>query len=151
MWGAGAVLAALLALGAASAAHAQEQLAQAQGQQQRSRPAPAPAQPPPPPPEIPPAYDGDMLKLAEVMGSLAFLSELCGAQAEPWRQRMARLIEAENPSPARRERMAAAYNAGFRGFALTYRLCTDNAREAMGRLAGDGDRLTRALSTRFGG
>jgi uncharacterized protein (TIGR02301 family) len=142
-------LVALFALLAHVALFAHGALAQPLPQRPRTAPA-APAQPPPAP-ELPPAYEGDMLKLAEVMGSLAFLSELCGASAEPWRERMARLIEAEGPSPARRDRLAGAYNAGFRGFALTYRLCTDNAREAMARLGSDGDRLARALAARFGG
>jgi uncharacterized protein (TIGR02301 family) len=115
------------------------------------------ARPPAPPPpavvEPPPtAYEPDLLKLADVLGSLAFLRELCGASEAPeWRARMTDLIEAEGTSPGRRERMAGAYNRGYRGFALTYRTCTAAALEAVDRLSADGERLSRRLAGRFGG
>jgi uncharacterized protein (TIGR02301 family) len=84
----------------------------------------------------PTAYEPDMLRLAEVIGSLAFLRQLCGgAEAQAWRVRMTELLDAEGTTPGRKERLAGAYNRGFRGFALTYRTCTAAAEEATVRLS----------------
>jgi uncharacterized protein (TIGR02301 family) len=112
-----------------------------------------PAPPQPPAPEAPPtAYEPDLLRMAEIVGSLAFLRQLCGgAEAAQWRKRMADLLEAEGTTQGRRERLAGAYNRGFRGYALTYRSCTSAAIEATTRLTQDGERLSRALAGRFGG
>jgi uncharacterized protein (TIGR02301 family) len=100
----------------------------------------------------PTAYEPDMLRLAEVIGSLAFLRQLCGgAEAQAWRVRMTELLDAEGTTPGRKERLAGAYNRGFRGFALTYRTCTAAAEEATVRLSADGERLSRILAGRFGG
>ncbi|MGL4727201.1 MAG: TIGR02301 family protein, partial [Bosea sp. (in: a-proteobacteria)] len=116
------------------------------------QPAPSQAPAPEPPPEPLPPYNTDLMKLSEVMGAIAFLRTLCtGADEAIWRDRMAMLIESEARTPPRREALAGAYNQGFRGYALTYRSCTESAQEALVRLARDGDRLSRALSGRFGG
>ncbi len=123
---------------------------QLMAQQQR----PAQARPPAPPAAEPPpaAYEPDLLKLAEIMGSLTFLRQLCsGSDAQRWRQRMQELLEAEGTSAGRKERLAGAYNRGFSSYALTYRNCTGSAKEATARLSGDGDKLSRRISGRFGG
>ena len=141
---AGATIALVLALAMPAAALAQQGTGRTQP---RSPEAPAvPAEP------APTAYEPDMLRLAEVIGSLAFLRQLCGgAEAPAWRARMAELLDAEGTTPGRRERLAGAYNRGFRGFALTYRTCTAAAEEATARLSADGERLSRILAGRFGG
>ena len=42
-----------------------------------------------------PGYEADLMRLAEVMGTLAFLRDLCGADdAEEWPARMQQLLEA---------------------------------------------------------
>jgi uncharacterized protein (TIGR02301 family) len=64
---------------------------------------------------------------------------------------MTELLDAEGTTPGRKERLAGAYNRGFRGFALTYRTCTAAAEEATARLSADGERLLRILAGRFGG
>jgi uncharacterized protein (TIGR02301 family) len=113
----------------------------------------APAQPSSPAPEPPPkAYEPELLQLAEVMGALAVLRELCGgADARDWPRRMAELLEVEGNTAGRRERLAGAYNRGFTSFARVHRGCTPTAEAAARRLAEDGDRLTRGLAGRFGG
>jgi uncharacterized protein (TIGR02301 family) len=127
------------------------QPAPASAQQRQQAPAkpvePAPAPEPPPPP-----YEPQLLKLAEIMGSLAYLRTLCaGKEAQDWRARMAALIEAEGRTPQRRERLTSAYNRGFRANSLTHRACTDGSQEASSRLASEGERLSRALAGRYGG
>lgn len=97
-----------------------------------------------------PAWEPELLRLAEVMGALAFLRDLCEAPDAPeWPARMQRLIEAEGG--ARGERLAGAYNRGFRAFALTYRICTPAAERAIAGYLDEGERLTRAVARRFGG
>jgi uncharacterized protein (TIGR02301 family) len=114
---------------------------------------PAEPAPPPPPPEPPPApYEGELLRLAEILGALAFLRSLCQApDAGEYPRRMQALVEAEGTTPGRRDRLVGAYNRGFRGFATTYRLCTDSAAEAIARYLREGEALSRNLAGRFGG
>jgi uncharacterized protein (TIGR02301 family) len=102
--------------------------------------------------EPPPPYEKDLLRLSEIMGSLAFLRSLCeqGDQGE-WRTRMTALIDAEAATRARKERLAGAYNKGFRNYSTTYRRCTPSANLAIERYLAEGGRLARAISGRFGG
>lgn len=127
-------------------------LAQAQRPPAATRPA-APAKEPSPPPEPPPPpYEPQLLKLAEIIGSLSYLRTLCAArEAQDWRDRMAALIEAEGRTAQRRERLTSAYNRGFRAYAATHRLCTEGSQEASARLAGEGERLASTLAGRYGG
>ncbi len=39
-----------------------------------------------------------LLRLAEVLGSLHYLRNLCGEEGTQWRDQMQKLIEAENPA-----------------------------------------------------
>ncbi len=115
--------------------------------------APAKPEEPPPPAEPPPApYERELLRLSEILGSLTFLRTLCGeSDAAEWRRRMEALLETEGTTPGRRERLAGAYNRGYRGFALTYRTCTPNAHAAVARYVREGEGLSRTLAGRFGG
>jgi uncharacterized protein (TIGR02301 family) len=115
-------------------------------------PAQAPT-PPPPPPEPPPApYEPQVLRLAELLGALAYLTELCRQpDAALWPERMSQLIEAEGTTPDRRERLAGAYNAGYRGYQQVYPVCTDNARLVIDRALDEGQRIARDLASRYSG
>lgn len=127
---------------------------QSQGQRRPAQPAaPAQAQPEPPPPEPPPPpYERELLRLSEILGSLTFLRTLCReSDAAEWRRRMEGIMEAEGTSPGRRERLAGAFNKGYRAFALTYRVCTPNAHAAVARYVREGETLSRSLAGRYGG
>ena len=50
-----------------------------------------------------------------------------------------------------KERLAGAYNRGYRGFAITYRICTASAAEATERYLKEGETLSRGIAGRFGG
>ncbi|CAN7495667.1 TIGR02301 family protein [Bosea sp. LjRoot90] len=118
-----------------------------------AQPQQRPAEPPPAEPEAPPPpYEPQLLKLAEIIGSLAYLRTLCEArEAQDWRERMAALLESEGRSPQRRERLASAYNRGYRAYSATHRTCSDGSQEASARLAVEGEKLAKALASRFGG
>jgi uncharacterized protein (TIGR02301 family) len=122
-------------------------------QQRRPAPAvPAPAAKEEPAPEPPLAYEPELLRLAEVLGTLSYMTALCGQPgSDSWPQRMAQLIEAEGATLQRKERLAGAYNRGYLGHQPAHRTCTDRARLVIDRTALQGQRLTRELASRYAG
>ena len=99
-----------------------------------------------------PLYENQLLRLSEIMGALAYLRDLCGdGDGAEYRARMATLLDAEGTTPDRRERLAGAYNRGYRGYETTYGQCTANARAAIARFVAEGGRLSRDISDRYGG
>ena len=46
-----------------------------------------------------------LMRLAEILGSLHFLRNLCGEEGDDWRLQMEGLLQSENPEPMRRARM----------------------------------------------
>ena len=112
--------------------------------------APAPA--PPQPLETTPPYEKQLLRLAEILGALAWLTELCGDRpGEQWRKQMAELMEAEATTLARRERLAGSYNRGFLGYSAMHRRCTPNAEHVITRHLDEGGRIARDVANRFSG
>ena len=106
----------------------------------------APAEPAKPAP-----YDGQLLRLAEVLGSISYLRELCGAPQEDWRRTMRQLLDSDAANePARRERLTAAYNRGYRSFAAVHGSCTLAARNAEERYRNEGATLATEIASRFG-
>jgi uncharacterized protein (TIGR02301 family) len=95
-------------------------------------------------------FDPGLMRLAEVLGSLHFLRNLCGEKGSEWRGQMEKLLEAENPDPTRRAQFIASYNRGYRSFEGTYSNCTASAAEAIGRYMKEGERLTRDIALRYG-
>src|ERR1700760_592637 len=62
-------------------------------------------------------FDGNLQRLAEIMGALHYLRGICGAnEGQKWRNEVQALIDAEAPAGDRRARMIAAFNRGYRGF-----------------------------------
>ncbi|WP_457798420.1 TIGR02301 family protein [Methylocystis sp. S23] len=98
-----------------------------------------------------PPYEGQLVRLSEVIGALAYLRELCGERdGEDWRGKMSALLDAEAPSGPRHDKYVAAFNRGFRGYELTYRACTENARTATTRYLDEAARISRDVTYRFG-
>lgn len=95
-------------------------------------------------------FEGRLMRLAEILGSLHYLRNLCGESSQEWRARMAELLEAEKPDEARRVRFVASFNRGYRSFEGTYAACTDSAIEAIDRYMKEGEDLTRDTASRFG-
>lgn len=113
-----------------------------------------PTEPPPvtSPVEPSPPYEPQLLRLAEVMGALAYLRDLCGLRdGDKWRTRMSALLDVEATSEARKERLAGAYNKGFTGYESTYRSCTPNAELVIERYLDEGGKLARDVTSRYGG
>lgn len=100
-----------------------------------------------------PPYEADLLKLSELLGALHYLRPLCGAavEAQSWRGEMQALIDAEQPSDARKARMTTAFNRGYSSYAQVYRTCTPAAVEAVHRQIQEGERLAHDIVVRYGG
>ena len=112
-------------------------------------PTPTPAATPASPPDSKP-YDPELLRLAEAMGALTTMRQLCGApDADTWRGRMQALLDAEGSPPSRKDRLAGAFNRGLQGYALTYRTCTPNARLVIRRFLDEASRIARDLGNRY--
>lgn len=97
-----------------------------------------------------PPYEGRLVRLAEVLGSLHYLRNLCGEKGNGWRSEMERLLETESPDTQRRARLVASFNRGYRSFDGTYASCTDSAVSAIDRYMREGQRLTREIVSQFG-
>jgi uncharacterized protein (TIGR02301 family) len=99
----------------------------------------------------PPPYEPQMTRLAEILGALSFLRDLCGEKdGGEWRAKMSALLEAEAQAGSRRQKLTGAFNRGFRGYEITYHDCTPNARLAIARYLDEGSRLTHEITYRYG-
>lgn len=96
-------------------------------------------------------YDAQLMRLAEILGSLHYLRHLCGEEDGGWRAQMEALLEAETPSEERREKLVASFNRGYRSFAAVYEDCTDSARQSIERYMREGEALTSDIVLRYGG
>jgi len=95
-------------------------------------------------------FDGDLQRLAEILGALHYLRALCGSnEGQQWREQMEALVDAEAPSGERRQRMVASFNRGYRGFQQTYRSCTPAAGIAIRRYLDEGARIARDITARY--
>ena len=60
-------------------------------------------------------------------------------------------MEAEAPTEGRRQRLAGAYNRGFRNYETLHRACTPNAQIIIERFLDEGGKLANEVTNRFGG
>jgi uncharacterized protein (TIGR02301 family) len=95
-------------------------------------------------------FDGDLQRLAEILGALHYLRAICGSnEGQKWREQMEALVDAEAPAGERRQRMVASFNRGYRGFQQTYRSCTPAADIAIRRYLDEGARIARDITARY--
>ena len=95
-------------------------------------------------------FEGRLLRLAEILGSIHYLRNLCGEPGNTWRDQMQAILAAENPEPALRARFVASFNSGYRSFSGVYASCTDSATAAIDRYMKEGETLSREIAVRFG-
>jgi uncharacterized protein (TIGR02301 family) len=100
--------------------------------------------------EVTAPFDGDLQRLAEILGALHYLRAVCGANEGPkWRNEMQALVDAEAPDGERRRKIVASFNRGYRGFQQTYRTCTPAADLAIRRYLDEGARISREITARY--
>jgi uncharacterized protein (TIGR02301 family) len=99
----------------------------------------------------PPPYEGDFSRLAEILGSLHYLGPLCGEkEKERWRSEMQGLLESEQPTADRRDKLIGSFNRGYQAYEQTYRNCTPAADVVIHRFLDEGAKLSRDIATRYG-
>ncbi len=98
----------------------------------------------------PAPYDGDLQRLAEILGALHYLRGICGANdGQRWRNEMQALLDAEAPNGERRTRLQVRFNRGYRGFQQTYRTCTPAADVVIRRYLDEGAKIAREIAGRY--
>ncbi|MBX9925368.1 MAG: TIGR02301 family protein [Hyphomicrobiaceae bacterium] len=91
-------------------------------------------------------YDDRLLRLAEILGAIHFLRELCGANdGLLWRERMEELIRAEGPSALRQAKLTRSFNQGYRNYQRTYATCTPTAQTTITRFVSEGQQISDTL------
>ncbi len=138
------LLAALLFSAPVAGAFAQDPPAEPEAAAPSEAEAVAPSEPPPP------IYEDKLLRLAEILGALSFLRDLCGeADGAEWRREMDGLLSAEQPPPTRRSRLIARFNHGFETYNAVYRTCTPSAELAISRYLTEGQALASDVRSRY--
>jgi len=100
----------------------------------------------PPPPDDRP-YDNDLMRLAEILGAIHYLRELCGAEeGQLWREQMKDILRNEGTTAVRRAKLVNAFNDGYRGYRRTYRACTQSATLATTRFSAEGATIAASLA-----
>ena len=97
-----------------------------------------------------PPYENQMIQLAETLGSLHYLSNLCSDKTSLWRDQMNELITAEKADTNRRKMLISAFNNSYRTYSDNYSQCTDQALKAVERFKQQGEKLTEALVAHYG-
>lgn len=95
-------------------------------------------------------FEGRLVRLAEILGSIHYLRNLCGEPGNQWREQMEAILAAENPEPPLRARFIASFNSGYRAYAGIYGACTSSATAAIDRYMKEGEELSREIAVRFG-
>jgi uncharacterized protein (TIGR02301 family) len=95
-------------------------------------------------------YESNLIRLAEILGSLQYLRNLCGEKGNQWREAMDAILITEHPGPDRRAQLVASFNRGYRTYSDIYHTCTASATEAIARYMKEGEALSRDTANRFG-
>lgn len=101
--------------------------------------------------EKPAPYDPKLMRLAEILGSVSYLRNLCKGSESEWRDLMGELLGEDTANePQRAARLTAAFNRGYRSFAATYVKCTPQAIAAEEAYRAEGATLATEITARFG-
>ena len=105
----------------------------------------APAAAQSPQPETKP-YDDKLTRLAEILGAVHYLRELCGSNdGQVWRERMREIMDGEGSSERRRAKLTRSFNNGYRSYSRTYQSCSPTAQTAISRFLSEGVQLADGL------
>jgi uncharacterized protein (TIGR02301 family) len=92
-------------------------------------------------------YDDQLIRLAEILGAVHYLRELCSANdGQRWRDHMRTLIDAETASAQRKARITRSFNQGYRSYSRTYTTCTPSAQIAIDRFMTEGAELSENIA-----
>ena len=95
-------------------------------------------------------YDDKLTRLAEVLGAVHFLRELCGSNdGQVWRDRMREILDGEGYTDLRRAKLTRSFNSGYRSYSRTYNTCSSSAQTAINRFLTEGTQLSEGLVKSF--
>lgn len=97
-----------------------------------------------------PPYENQMIQLAETLGSLHYLTNLCDKKNAQWRDQMNAMLVAEKADTTRRKNLIARFNTSYRSYADSYSQCTVQALKAIDRFKLQGEKLTAGLIAHYG-
>lgn len=91
-------------------------------------------------------YDDKLMRLAEILGAVHYLRELCSANdGQLWRDRMKELLDTEGGTAIRRARLTRSFNQGYRSYRRTYVTCTPTAQSSIERFLAEGIQIADGL------
>ncbi len=91
-------------------------------------------------------YDDKLMRLAEILGAVHYLRELCSAKdGQIWRDRMKELLDTEGGTAIRRARLTRSFNQGYRSYRRTYVTCTPTAQSSIERFLAEGIQIADGL------
>ncbi|MDX2156085.1 MAG: TIGR02301 family protein [Hyphomicrobiaceae bacterium] len=103
------------------------------------------SQTPPKPGDTKP-YDDKLMRLAEILGAVHYLRELCGQDdRQQWRERMREILDADGGSALRKAMLTRGFNNGYRSYGRTYQSCSPTAQTAIGRFLAEGAQIADGL------
>lgn len=94
-------------------------------------------------------YDDKLMRLAEILGAVHYLRELCSANdGQLWREKMKDLLDTEGGTAIRRARLTRSFNQGYRSYRRTYVTCTPTAQSSIERFLAEGIQIGDGLVAR---
>ncbi|WP_244534610.1 TIGR02301 family protein [Hyphomicrobium sp. CS1GBMeth3] len=94
-------------------------------------------------------YDDKLMRLAEILGAVHYLRELCSANdGQLWREKMKELLDSEGSTAIRRARLTRSFNQGYRSYRRTYVTCTPTAQSSIERFLAEGIQIGDGLTNR---
>ena len=91
-------------------------------------------------------YDTQLFRLAEILGAVHYLRELCEAkEGQQWRDQMKSLLTSEGATAVRRARLTRSFNNGYRSYSRTYVNCTPSAKSAISKFLTEGVEISETL------
>lgn len=91
-------------------------------------------------------YDTQLFRLAEILGAIHYLRELCDAEdGQKWRDQMKGLLKTEGSTAVRRARLTRSFNSGYRSYSRTYVNCTPSAKTAISKFLTEGVEISETL------
>lgn len=98
---------------------------------------------------IDPAYQPQMERLAEIMGALYHLDDLCLRSGVDWRGQLADLMDLDEVDDDRRARLAGAFNDNYADFQQSHSRCTDSASLLTSRFLDEGAKISYDIHIRY--
>ena len=91
-----------------------------------------------------------MQRLAEILGALHYLRDVCGAnEGQKWRNQMQALIDAEAPDGERKRKIVASFNRGTADSSRPTAPARPAADIAIRRYLDEGAKIARDITARY--